>query len=748
MSILSLIKKQIRILIPAVTVVATSIVPAYAVPYSENTLDSLRTRLKNARTAKDSVPLLYNIYDVTTSIKPMEASRKENYVTLTELYHTALRAGDTISAFDAARNVASISNKSPENIDVMLDKVSSLPESIDKKEAVTFLRLQRTIWVERDTNLTDEQRRDNFHNVRRQLESVKGNKSLYDRIYLQLALILYGGSLVQADRMEAYLDELGRLIEQTQGLRSPLKSYYYTQAAIFYEELENSPKTVEVDRKMLNLMANLEADNKRIGRNYKRYDRHYFVVYRRLLSHYDQLAPGEAKLYYDKLKNIESNGLHNKVSEVDRASVEAFWNLSQKNYKEALKEFRTVMSSVKFRINPRYIQGYIESAANSGSLEDVIKGQQMYIELLKRRAKEAADSEYARMRMAYDVDAMEKRSLNETRQAQREAQEAEHRVRIVSQRYTIYGLVGLGICLVAVIIIQIVANRRSRRMAAQLKEANNRLTAERDSLRQAQSQLVTARDRASEAVRQKSEFIHNISHEISEPVNAIIGFTQLIVDSIPEDRRRYLEKFVTIITQNSKILQRLVSDILDSADQAVTVTSINSSHFQPEQMLKVVADNFTPRLNENQTIVVEPIKVMGKDPDGQAAVDTDPQRIEQIMLNIVGNAIKFADHGKIVISPELDYNRGVLTIAVSDEGPGIPAGKEEAAFGRFEKLGRTTHGLGLGLFVSRRVARLLNGDLVIDPNYHRGARLVLTVPISLRANRIDEPANMPDADED
>lgn len=747
MHIFSYIKKHTSAFVMTVMMTAANGITSSAINLDQSTLDSLRLKLQQATTAKDSIPLLYNIYDVTTAIKPMASSRQENHKTLTDLYFAALRAGDTISAFDAARNVATVSSNSPENIDAMIDRVSSLPETIDKQEVTTFLRLQRTIWVERDTNLTDEQRRDNFHNVRRQLESVKGSKSLYDKIYLQLALILYGGSLVQADRMESYLDELGRLVEQTQGIRSPIKSYYYTQAAIFYEELENRAKTVEVDRKMLNLLAGLEDDNKRIGRIYKTYDRHYFVVYRRMLSNYDYLSPGEADMCYEKLKNIEGGLLYKRISQPDRESVEAFWNLSKKKYNEALKSFRTVMSSSKFRLNPRYIQAYIEAAANSGSLDDVIKGQQMYIELLKRRAKEAADSEYARMRLAYDVEAMEKRSLNETRQAQREAQEAEHRVRIVSQRYTIYGLVGLGIFLLTVIIIQVVANRRSKRMATQLKDANNKLTAERDSLRKAQSQLMTARDRAAAAVRQKSEFIHNISHEISEPVNAIIGFTQLIVDSIPEERRRYLEKFVTIINQNSRILKRLGSDVLDSADQAVAVTSVNAAHFRPIEMLKVVADNFMPRLNKDQSIVVEPIRIIGNDPDGQGAVDTDPQRLEQIMMNLVSNSIKFADHGKIIIGSILNYDTGMLTLTVTDEGPGIPQGKEEVIFGRFEKLGRTTQGLGLGLFVSRRIANLLNGKIYVDTTYHKGARFVLTVPISLRANRPDtsvQPTNTGD----
>ena len=109
---------------------------------------------------------------------------------------------------------------------------------------------------------------------------------------------------------------------------------------------------------------------------------------------------------------------------------------------------------------------------------------------------------------------------------------------------------------------------------------------------------------------------------------------------------------------------------------------------------------------------------------------TDPHRVEQVLLNLLTNAAKFTEKGTITLSYEFSSDRENLIFTVTDTGIGIPRGKEEIIFTRFEKLNSTTQGNGLGLYISRLLAGLLKGSLRLDPDYRQGARFIFTIPVN------------------
>lgn len=702
------------------------------------TADSLWGVLAVTHTPEDSLKVMYDLFDINTATMSLDAARNKNSALLNQMFQVALRARDTVAAYDVVRNIVTVLRHDIPNIDVQLRRIADFPPSVEKSETETYLNLQRHVWMARDTSLTSEQRRKQFYAIREQLES-SGQLSLYGRITMEMALVLYGGSLVQSKQIEKYLRDLTRLVERTRSHRYPLKSYFYTVAPMIYDENENWEKAVAADRKMLEVLNDLKARNEAVGRLYKNYDRFEFIANRRLLSHYEFLEPNEAPLVYARLLELMESMPPNQISPTDKLSVKAMWEMYNKNYKAALPDLRTILASAQFREKPIFILSYIKAASAESSLDDLEKGQKMYIDMLKQRARDAADTEYARMRIAYEMDTLETSrnlAVNRAEEAKYEIIEANTKTHDLNKDIIIFGSIGVGVFLLIIVVFQIIATHRARIMAEQLRRKNDDLMTERDSLRRTQSELMAARDRASKAIRQKNEFIYNVSHEISEPVKAIVGFSQLIVDSIPEERRRYLSGFIDIINDNSSILQRLVGDILDTAEVEGTVTNINVSHFSPETVCEMVAENFRPRLTPEQKIVVDPLKVIGKSPDSKPAIDTDADRLEQILLNITNNAVKFCEHGTITISPEIDFDKGIFTVSVTDEGPGIPADKVKTVFERFEKLGHYSDGLGLGLFVSRELAHLLEGDVMVDTEYKHGARLIVKLPVSIRPNSV------------
>ena len=109
-------------------------------------------------------------------------------------------------------------------------------------------------------------------------------------------------------------------------------------------------------------------------------------------------------------------------------------------------------------------------------------------------------------------------------------------------------------------------------------------------------------------------------------------------------------------------------------------------------------------------------------------IETDGQRVGQILTNLLTNAVKFSDKGLITLSYHYDEGAGQISFIVTDQGQGIPNGQEEAIFERFRRLDHSISGCGLGLYISRLIAKLFKGTLIADPSYKGGARFVLTIP--------------------
>lgn len=699
-----------------------------------NPADSLWSLLSRTRNADDSIKILYNLYDLMSSTKSAEIAAKENKWILTQLYDVANRQGNAQAIYDATRALAVESRYDVNTVGLQMRRLSDLPDNSARREVLSFLRLVSFMKALRDSTLTDEQRRENFFEIRKHIEKDKNNKTLYDRMDQQFALVLFGSNLINTEQLDKYLRDLRRYVETADDADDILKSYYFRTAAILYDEAQDGPKAIEADNELLKLLDKREQRIKASGRIFKNYDSQRFSIYRRMLSNYQHLSDDSVNIIYQRLQNLINKLPHGHITDLDKKTVNAMWNMHKKNYNRALPDLRHIMSSSRFNAKPAFILAYIEAASALNALSDLESGQQRYIDLLTEKARDAADTEYARMRIEYEIDTLEA----STNSAHQFAKAADRETMNVTNRYMRYGAIALGVFLLAVLIIQIISNRRRRRVAVQLTAKNNELQHERDLLQATKNELERVNDKMREVARQKEEFLHNVSREISEPAKNIIGFAQLITDSIPEERRQYLTKFVDIINHNCDILKRIVSDILDSAEADHSITNITITHFSLESICILVAESFMPRLNENQKIEVLPLVVSGQAESDDMGVDTDARRLEQILVNVIANAVKFAPKGTIKIEPRIDFDSGMMTVAVTDPGPGIPPGKEEIIFNRFEKLGHFADGLGLGLFVSRQLVHALDGEIKVDTTHKHGARFVITLPINLSIDKNSE----------
>lgn len=224
--------------------------------------------------------------------------------------------------------------------------------------------------------------------------------------------------------------------------------------------------------------------------------------------------------------------------------------------------------------------------------------------------------------------------------------------------------------------------------------------------------LVQAKKVADAATKQKSHFVANMSHEIRTPLTAILGFSNVLRD--PELSQHERDNIFEIIDRNGKVLLRLIDDILDFSKIEAGKLDLNPTEVIIRQLLSQIAEPLQ-RKAEIKGLSFR-LKI---DDDIPPSIGTDPIRLRQIVGNIVGNSIKFTESGFVEVWVHQDKNLfpRILEIDVSDTGPGIPREKRDGLFEEFaqadQSITRKYGGSGLGLALSRNLARELGGDIQI-----------------------------------
>jgi signal transduction histidine kinase/ligand-binding sensor domain-containing protein/CheY-like chemotaxis protein len=262
------------------------------------------------------------------------------------------------------------------------------------------------------------------------------------------------------------------------------------------------------------------------------------------------------------------------------------------------------------------------------------------------------------------------------------------------------------------------------KILAQNKELEKHRNHLEQKVQERTNELQEALKMAMASDRLKSAFLANMSHEIRTPMNAIMGFSGMLADSTVSNEERM--DFVKLIHSNSESLLQLINDILDLSMIEANQLAIKKEPFDLNELLKQVHSLY---LKSNNNPQVE-IKLNHTLINNQLVLNTDKNRLKQILYNLLSNACKFTRSGTIEIGTEKDSD--TLRIYVKDTGIGIAAGDIKHLFERFRKLERDsaawqTRGTGLGLAISKRLAELLGGNIEVVSEFGKGSVFTFAV---------------------
>lgn len=673
-------------------------------------VDSLNVELSHAKNGPDSIRTLSNLFDIALTDNSVVADSLAKLI-----YDYSMRHGDKKMALEMLCHRSNLNLRNLTTLERLLATARQIEasDSTMSKETSTFLRM--TLNNCYNTLSTEELRRSRFE---KELESWHMNppSDLYDQIVLLHSVVLSLSQVTSGDILLNYINELEQLIDKLPPAQYLIRNNFY---ALMGPTLYNSgypDEGFKADMKLSNVLDSLEVHYIANGRPFKRYNRYRFNIYLRALSNYPNLSPEKIEDYYNKARRYRDLSAVIRRQQSNYDLLEIYYALAHKNYAKAHPLIKEMLldESVKPRQRLSLLTMAAETSEHTGDSEFQLQVLKELQTALEDRIKTTTHQKVRELQILYEVNDMN-RNIADLEYTRVESENNRRRQIILLSMIAILLLLG------AVVIISRLY-RRSKRMSRSLKEANTALTAESQRLLLTQGKLTRARDEARQANQLKSDFMRNLGKELSQPLEAVEEYTRLIIDCTDTQGKAYLNDYAELVARNCEFLSVVMNDIFKlSEEKNADGLLIHPELTDLTQAINLAID--TARAGAQTGVE---IKLAPDCPD--LSIMIDPNRLQQIMLQLLRNATKTTTAGSITVAYGLVNDGSKVAVSVTDTGEVMDRNKAENMIERHSLGKKNGKDRSFGMPIARLVAHLLGGEIILDPTYHGGARYVVTFP--------------------
>ena len=259
------------------------------------------------------------------------------------------------------------------------------------------------------------------------------------------------------------------------------------------------------------------------------------------------------------------------------------------------------------------------------------------------------------------------------------------------------------------------------KLARDLNDTSDRLAASFEEQQTLATQLSETNDSLARASEAKSHFLASVSHELRTPMNAILGFTDAILAGVDGPLNAEQRTSLEWVQRGGRDLLGLINEILDLSKIEAGKLTLSVEPFEPRELVEAV-------LAQHRSLAAQKeIRLDWRDMGTLDEVRLDRQRVRQVLVNLLGNALQFTTEGAVTVETS-GASEGVFQVSVHDTGPGIAADQHEAIFEEFHQAAGSGGGTGLGLAISRRLARAMGGDVTLESVPGSGSTFHLRLP--------------------
>lgn len=663
--------------------------------------DSLTVRLAQAENTSDSLKLMADIFDLQPEKAPLMQMRR--------IYYAAKKLGNKDLQFDMIRQWVGFGQKWNDKgvLDEVMREFENMPECEDKRQTRVFIEIGNG---NHHTYKSDAERLSYLRQLLRECADMPDNADPYLRVEKHFILVYMLSKETKGDLLSKYMARLGKALNELPPIyHSYLRSQFNVFAANSFWINDEYLRSIKCDRNLILQLNRLEKYHREEqGRYYKDYDYLIYHSIRRILRNYDILSEKEVRDYHNQvLQLVATNPDIAKEYESDPTARIGIMDLDGK-YAEAIPLLKYLAEHASNMYDRRlYLRWLIKFADKAGDTATKLEAERKNTEFIDTFINHHKSAERVReLELLYEVNNL--RRINTTELLQREQQK--------TTMLYILGILFL-IFLVVFMILYLHALRRRRAY----KEEIRRLKSDLSDFGNCRDELTALRNNMRKSESEKRQILAFLSHELTTPLNAIVNYSRLIMENIPETSGNYLNHFASIIEVNSSLLQEIAKDLAEFQVGEGKKVPISKLSIDVNTLAEITAETVKPQLKNGVSVDFIPGNL--SDP----IITTDPRRVQIVLLSCISNMALLIESGTITLSVERDSN--TCTFLITANGKEIPEEEARKVFATWDDFEEDAKIAGLGLPNCQMIINALHASLSLDPDHTDGTRIRFTIPV-------------------